>query len=354
MPSLTLLMQWIVLLAGSLGFSWLLTPWIATASPLVGAMVVAMCFGFSGAHTRVRPLFVAIAQAMTGVAIASTLDVKVLCATAGNAWVLLGVLLTVACAVLVGWILTRFSSLPGTTGAWGCLPGAAAVMGSLATQNGGDGILVSLMQYLRVVMVVATVPVLAHAMVANDSAALGVAQGPLISASHAGIGSVAAVAISVVGCWLGTRRPIATGAFLAPLVLASVWSAAIPIPLEVPKLLLLGCFMVIGWAIGLQFRRELALPMLRSLPEMLGGILAMLVMCGLSAWLISSLSSVTFITAYLATSPGGLDSIVAVALGSHADMNFVVAVQTLRLFTVLLAGPMLAKAITRSAAPACA
>ena len=54
------------------------------------------------------------------------------------------------------------------------------------------------------------------------------------------------------------------------------------------------------------------------------------------------------LTAVLATSPGGLDSVAIIAVGSKADVSFVLAVQTLRLFVVLLTGPLLAKCISRS------
>jgi hypothetical protein len=40
------------------------------------------------------------------------------------------------------------------------------------------------------------------------------------------------------------------------------------------------------------------------------------------------------LTAYLATSPGGLDSVAIIAVGTHSDVSFVLAVQTLRLLVV--------------------
>ena len=57
---------------------------------------------------------------------------------------------------------------------------------------------------------------------------------------------------------------------------------------------------------------------------------------------------IDLLTAVLATSPGGLDSVAIIAVGSKADVSFVLAVQTLRLFVVLLTGPLLAKWISRS------
>ncbi|MBN0294601.1 AbrB family transcriptional regulator, partial [Pseudomonas aeruginosa] len=39
------------------------------------------------------------------------------------------------------------------------------------------------------------------------------------------------------------------------------------------------------------------------------------------------------------TSPGGLDTVAIIAAGTRADMSFIMALQTLRLFTILLTGP---------------
>lgn len=57
-----------------------------------------------------------------------------------------------------------------------------------------------------------------------------------------------------------------------------------------------------------------------------------------------------FMTAYTATSPGGLDTVAIIAAGTRADMSFIMAMQTLRLFTILLTGPAIARFISRNAA----
>jgi len=55
------------------------------------------------------------------------------------------------------------------------------------------------------------------------------------------------------------------------------------------------------------------------------------------------------LTAYLATSPGGLDSVAIIAAGSNADVPFVLALQTLRFLVVVLIGPFLAKLLSKVA-----
>jgi uncharacterized membrane protein AbrB (regulator of aidB expression) len=52
------------------------------------------------------------------------------------------------------------------------------------------------------------------------------------------------------------------------------------------------------------------------------------------------------LTAYLATSPGGADSVAIIAASSNVDAAFVMSMQTLRFLGVLLAGPALARFVT--------
>jgi uncharacterized membrane protein AbrB (regulator of aidB expression) len=49
------------------------------------------------------------------------------------------------------------------------------------------------------------------------------------------------------------------------------------------------------------------------------------------------------LTAYLATSPGGMDSVAIIGAASNVDLSFVMALQTLRLVIVLIVGPPLAR-----------
>jgi uncharacterized membrane protein AbrB (regulator of aidB expression) len=53
------------------------------------------------------------------------------------------------------------------------------------------------------------------------------------------------------------------------------------------------------------------------------------------------------LTAYLATSPGGADSVAIIAASSPVDVPFVMAMQVARFILVMLAGPFLAKRVAR-------
>ena len=92
---------------------------------------------------------------------------------------------------------------------------------------------------------------------------------------------------------------------------------------------------------------DAALAQAKRLPAMIAGSLVLIVLCALSAWLIAGMLGKDFLSVYLATSPGGLDSMAIIAVDTHSDIGLVLAMQTLRLFGVILTGAYLARLIIR-------
>ena len=103
----------------------------------------------------------------------------------------------------------------------------------------------------------------------------------------------------------------------------------------------------IGCYVGLRFDRPTVQYVWRRLPMMILASLVLIVLCALSAWLIAMMMDKDYLSVYLATSPGGLDTMAIIAIDTHADVGFVLAMQTLRLFGVILTGSFLARQIIR-------
>jgi membrane AbrB-like protein len=73
-------------------------------------------------------------------------------------------------------------------------------------------------------------------------------------------------------------------------------------------------------------------------------VFALLAFCGFVAWLLVRLLGIDPLTAYLATSPGGMDTIAIISAASGSvDIAFVMAMQMSRFLIVLLAGPPVAR-----------
>jgi uncharacterized membrane protein AbrB (regulator of aidB expression) len=65
--------------------------------------------------------------------------------------------------------------------------------------------------------------------------------------------------------------------------------------------------------------------------------------------LLALLTPVDGLTAYLATTPGGLFAVLATAADSGSDTTYVMAVQLVRLLVILAFTPLLARMLTRTA-----
>ena len=85
----------------------------------------------------------------------------------------------------------------------------------------------------------------------------------------------------------------------------------------------------------------------RALPRILLSIVALIVICALFGVVLAKVAHVDMLTAYLATSPGGADSVAIIAASSKVDVPFVMALQIARFVIVLLIGPRLARFVAK-------
>jgi len=149
----------------------------------------------------------------------------------------------------------------------------------------------------------------------------------------------------VIGRWL--RLPVA--ALLGPLLLAAaVDLSGLGHGAQVPAAVGVAAFLVIGLQVGVSFTRESLATIGRALPLALAVIIGLIVAsAGLGA-VLAATTGASALDGYLATTPGGLYAVLATATDSGADTTFVLAVQVLRLFVMLLSAPLVARVLRRS------
>jgi uncharacterized protein len=317
------------------------------AALLLGPMVMGVAVALKGATVRMPQTLFFAAQSIIGCLIARSVTPSTLVTVSQN-WlpILLVVMTTILAAGFVGWLMVRFSALPGTTGAWGSSAGAASAMVAMAEAFGADARLVAFMQYLRVLFVA-----LATSLVSRFMFDVVGQTGP---AAHwfgdiRWIGFAQTLAIAAIGATIGLRLRIPAGASLVPMLAGATLQSSGLVEIELPLWLLAITYAVLGWYVGLRFTRDVVFHALRALPQTVISILALIALCGGSAFLLTRLLHVDPLTAYLATSPGGLDTVAIIATGSTADVAFVMALQTVRLLLVILIGPPMARLTSRLA-----
>ncbi len=195
------------------------------------------------------------------------------------------------------------------------------------------------MQYLRVLVVVLLTPLLVAAAFpgraghgvapAAPDPVLGDARGWLIT-----------LALAPLGALLAGRLRVPAASLMGPMIASGVVTLALPGgTFAVPALLREAAFIAIGLQVGLRFTVATVQQVGRLVVPVLLALLGLLVACFGLAVALAATTSVSLLDAYLATTPGGLYAVLAVAVGADANTTFIVAVQGLRLLVMVLLAP---------------
>jgi membrane AbrB-like protein len=286
------------------------------------------------------PVGFQIGQAVAGVALGTLIQGSTLTGL-GTRWipVVLVSLATLAVTVGAGMLLARVTRLDRPTASLGMVAGGASGIVAMAGDLGADDRLVAFMQYARVLVVVLLTPVLiplffpghhGGSVVTAHESLLGDASDWLLTAAIAVGGGLAARALR-----------IPAGALLGPMIVAGVLTLGSITPhLAVPALLREIGFAVIGLQVGLRFTVATVRQVGRLLVPVLISIVALLVACFGLAVALAATTPVSLLDAYLATTPGGLYAVLAVAFGAGANTTFIIAVQGLRVLVMVLLAPV--------------
>jgi membrane AbrB-like protein len=334
--------QWALLLAGSIILVLPLELIGLPAALLLGPMVAGIVLGALGANIKLpQPVFI-VAQSVIGCMMARALPPSIFVELVAD-WPIyvLGIGSVIAVAAGLGILLTRFRVLPGTTAIWGSAPGAASAMVLMADTFGADARLVAFMTYLRVVLVAFAASAVSRLFMDSGAPAPATDWLPPVAA----IPLAETLALIVVSLIVARLTRIPAGAILLPMVLGTILQNLAGLQIELPPVLLAICFTLIGWTIGLRFTREILRHAARALPAVFGSTLALIGICGVFAFLLVWFAGIDPLTAYLATSPGGADSVAIIAANSDVDVPFVMAMQAGRMLVVLVTGPPLARYI---------
>ncbi|MFI5012921.1 MAG: AbrB family transcriptional regulator [Hyphomicrobiales bacterium] len=335
--------QWGLLLAGSAVFAGLFEIAGLPAARLLGPLVAGILVGANGGTVRVPRLPYIGSQAIIGCLIAGAISPKIIVAFLQEWPLFLGVALAViAASSLLGWLISLLGVLPGTTAVWGSSPGAASAMMLMAEAFGADVRLVAFMQYLRVAFVALTASLVARLWMDLPAAA---APATAVFAPIHWLQFVETLTIAGFAAVLGRMLRWPAGPMLLSMIAGSVLHASGLLATELPQWLLAASYALLGWNIGLGFTRRILAHASRALPQIVLSTLALIAFCGGLGYLLTKTVGVDPLTAYLATSPGGMDSVAIIAASSKVDISFVMALQTVRFVIVLVLGPPLARFI---------
>jgi membrane AbrB-like protein len=311
---------------------------------LVAGLVRALAFA---SPARVPEPASTAALAVVGVSIGALVDPATLREVAGE-WlaVLLVVVGTLVLSIVAGLLLRLQRGISPVTGAFAMIAGGAVGITAMARDLGADDRMVAVLQYLRVLLIVSLMPVAATVVYGATSAA----GGPLPVAGPGWPADLAfTVGCAIVGLVVGRGLRIPMGALLGPMLVAAAvdlgglgQGADVPAPVEALA------FLLIGVQVGANFTRAALRTIGRALPLALVITLGLITACAGLGYVLARATGVSALDAYLATTPGGLSAVLATASDSGADSTFVLAVQVVRLFVMVLSAPLIARWLRRA------
>jgi uncharacterized protein len=322
--------------------------WTAARLPaalLIGPMIGGIVFGVNGARLDVPRWSYLGAQAVVGALVASAITPEIMTKFSQDAFLFIAaVASTLIGSTAIGWIVSRVGFIPGATAVYGMSPGAASAMVMLGEAQGADKSLVAFMQYSRVLMVAFATTFVAHFWAGTDAHPPGATWDAPVQWGAL----VLVIVLGLVGQQIARLIRLHAWGLIGSMALLSALHAMGIISIDLPRWLLALAYAVLGWHIGLGFRRDALIHAGKALPVVFAAAASLIAFCAFVAWCLATLVHIDGLTAYLATSPGGVDVAAIIAASTPSvDLSFVLALQTIRLFATIALAPLLIRLVVR-------
>lgn len=342
--SLSVAVQWLALIGLSAAIALAMEYSQLPAAVMIGSLIAGIIVSIGGGTVTVPQAGFSFAQSIAGCLIAASLSPAMFPVLA-KSWPTFVVVIisTVMASNVLGLALSRWKILPGTAGVWGAAPGASTAMVLMAGAFGDDQQLVAFMQYLRVIIVSIGAAMIASLWVDTDA---------IEPPHHNWFPTIevwafaTTIIVAVAGSRIGRRVLLPLPHFLGALVLGTFLRLVFDVGFQIPEWLVAMSFATIGWTIGLKFQNDTLWRAARILPQIVLSILVLMAFCGGIAFVLVEAMGIDPLTAYLATTPGGMDTVAIVAIAAgNVDISFVMTMQALRFMFVLFAGPPIARLV---------
>jgi membrane AbrB-like protein len=315
------------------------------AAFLIAPLIVSAIFAVRGLSSirLTKPSFFLV-QGIIGVSLASSFTASSLAVLQAHWLPVLFVVLSMQVFTIINALFfVYFGKLSPATALLGTLPGGAGEMAAISETFGADARVVSVMQYTRLLVIVL--------MVSVGSSIIGVGGGSagnvLLAPAVVSLGSnMLSLLVAIAGVFIGLKLRIPAGTMIVPLFL-SLFISSLGFPLGFAQPVLWLVYAALGLQIGSQFDQSVVERMKHLAFSLIGASLFLMFGSMLIAVAFSKMINLSGVTAYLAATPGGLDSVAVIASEVRADPAIVLTVHFSRLVLVLTTGPLLVKLFSR-------
>lgn len=285
-------------------------------------------------------------QCMLGIELGQKINLSVL-AIFQKDWavILIMLLLSIGFSLLSGVVLWKFSRTDMLTSFFSTAPGGLSAMPGIAEEVGANTGVVSILQTMRVFLVIFTIPVVVSVLVFQP--AVKTAGEHAVSDFYWNhiVWTIVLGTVAYAGYHIGKKMK-----FPAPWLLGSMLTVAIvqsgtsvytgqDVVAFWPQEVMVLSQILIAASIGSRFRKEMFIGLKKTIAVSFISTILFVAAMFACAYIVSQMTGLAFMTAALAFAPGGVAEMAATAVVLDADSTFVVAVQVLRIITVILLMP---------------
>lgn len=287
------------------------------------------------------------AQGVLGVYIGTMVQHDAIDALGPNWPIVLGVAVaTLVLSIGAGALLGLHRDVSPLTGSLALVAGGASGLVAIARELGGDDRVVAVVQYLRVAIITASMPVVVTLVYHAEKTGRTAATVQTDSLPWY-LSVLVLAAIVLVGATAGRLIRLPGAGLLGPMAVTIVLElTGASLGLSVPLMLVQVGYAVIGWQAGVAFTRAAVRAIGRALPAALGLIVALNVACAGLGLLLSHVAGISMLDGYLSTSPGGIYAVLATAVETDSNVTFIIAAQVVRVLLMLFAAPLMARVLS--------
>ncbi|TYR79405.1 AbrB family transcriptional regulator [Priestia megaterium] len=323
---------------------------------MVGTLVMATILAFS------RPVFLNLAterkgipkywlyigQAILGIELGQKINQSVL-VTFTEHWstILIILLVSVGFSLISGFVLWKWGQTDLLTSFFGTAPGGMSAMPGIAEEVGANTAVVSIIQAMRVFLVVLTVPLFVSYLEIRSTAPQELSTQPpagefeMLSVLWTVILAIAAIGGYYVGKYLRFPAPWLVGSMVTVAIVQMIASAYTGhyIVAWWPHIVITLSQIFIAASIGSRFHKRMFVGLQRTVLVAFFSTIGLILSMFVCAYIVSKITGIPFITAALAFAPGGIAEMTTTSVVLHADAPFVVVVQVFRVLVVSLVLP---------------
>ncbi|MGG1401600.1 AbrB family transcriptional regulator [Bacillus salipaludis] len=263
--------------------------------------------------------------------------------------IILMLLLSIILSLLSGLVLWKYSHTDMMTSFFGTAPGGLSAMPGIAEEAGANTAVVSIIQTMRVFLVILMIPLIASFSASHSGNSANPVPLPVPADPEFKIGMLLWTFAFIAFAYVGYRL-IKYLRFPAPWLIGSMVGVAIAQSLGSfmiggdivswwPHEVIILSQIMIAASIGSRFQKSMFIGLKRTIVVSFLSTIGLIFSMFICAVLVAKITGISLITSILAFAPGGIAEMTTTSVVLHGDSTFVVAVQVLRILIICVILP---------------